>query len=208
MQKTKITWENPQERWKLDFTLNPIIGCKKSCSYCYAKKISDRFKMIPNWNEPQFFDNRLQELHKLKNPSTIFIGSMSDVFGEWVPKEWIDKILYTISELPQHRFMFLTKNPQRYHKFYFPINCWLGATIESNKQLDRLGWMLSPELPNNTFLSIEPLLGDFHNVDLSGIDLVIAGGMTGAGAIKPKKEWVKSIHHHNIFYKDSVKKYL
>ena len=140
---------------------------------------------------------------------------MADLFGDWVSSEWISKIIDVARDNPQHTFQFLTKNPRRYLEFEFPENCWLGATIEKGSADvvigTRLGQMneIKENRPNLfCFISIEPLLGDFKYDDLSGFDLVIVGAMTGPNAIEPKKEWIKSIEHKNIFWKNNIKKYL
>ena len=197
---TKIEW--------CDATWNPVVGCKNGCWYCYGKRMNDRFKWIPKWNEPQLFDKRLIE-DMPKKPSKIFVGSMCDLFGDWIHKDWIKWIISIVKRNPQHTFQFLTKNPKRYLEFDFPNNCWLGTTITNRKD----GWRIIDLTRNNNykFISFEPLLDMFDkemNYWLKGIDLVIVGAMTGIGAIKPKKEWIESIKHNNIFYKNNIKKFL
>lgn len=197
MTKTKIEWT--------DYTLNPVVGCKHGCSYCYAKRMNDRFKWIEKWDDPQWFLERLKEPSKLRKPSKIFVCSMADLFGDWVPYRWIEYVIEMTEENPQHTFQFLTKNPKRYLEFHFPQNCWLGITIDVVNQA-RLNYLKENKEYNYKFISFEPLLGNMSALNLSGIDLVIVGAMTGVGAIKPKKEWIKSIRHHNIFYKSNLKK--
>lgn len=209
MNPTKINWYNPKEGWKLDYTLNPIVGCKRNCKdnegnpYCYAKKLNDRFKWIPEWTEPVFYPNRLKEITKIKEPSTIFIGSMSDILGSWIHDEWINEIITATEENPQHRFMFLTKNPIRYFNFEFPSNCWLGATVDHARHNERIDYLRGQE--NKTFLSIEPILSDFSKVNFSGIDYLIVGADSSVGAKPPEKKWITGIKHQNIMYKDNVK---
>ena len=202
MNRTKIDWA--------DYSWNPVVGCKHGCSYCYAKKINDRFKIIPKWEEPQLFEKRLAEPYKLKKSSIIFVGSMCDLFGDWIPDEWINKILKVVEENPKHVFMFLTKNPKRYMFFYFPNNVRLGITLTKNDDLLRFFEFRQCESFYNrkTFASIEPLLGDLSKIDLIGFYLVIVGAMTGKDAVIPQREWIKSIKHKNIFYKENIKKYL
>ncbi len=204
MNKTKIEW--------CDYTFNPLTGCLNNCYYCYAKRIAMRFygHFKPTWHE-----ERLKEPYKLKIPSKIFVCSMADLFGDWVPKEWIEKVIQVTKGNPQHIFQFLTKNPKRYLEFEFPNNCWLGATMDMHKEDELYYWkILQCEIEdllktgNYTFISFEPLLGSAEGLDLSKIDLVIVGAMTGPKAVKPKKEWIKSIKHHHIFYKTNIKKYL
>lgn len=156
--------------------------------------------------KPTFHPERLKDKMP-KKPSKIFVCSMADLFGDWVSKEWIEKVLAVVKDNPQHIFQFLTKNPKKYREFVFPDNCWLGITIDTPDR-GRLFEGCFSGITNYKFVSFEPLLGDMSALDLSGIDLVIIGAMTGSGAIKPKKEWIDSIKHPNIFYKNNVKKFL
>jgi len=207
MNKTKIDWP-----WKPLLTWNPVVGCRRGCSYCYAKKISDRFKMIPDWTEPQFFPKRLEDPYEVKKSSTIFVGSMCDLFGTWVNPFWINKIINVCRENPHHEFMFLTKNPVRYANWKFPENCRLGATVTGEKNGGDWPCNLKNDptphlhsLPNPTFISIEPLLGSFFGHRFDFVDQIIVGAMSGPGAVKPRREWIESIKHDNIYYKQSIR---
>ncbi len=203
MNKTKIEWT--------DYTLNPVVGCKHGCFYCYAKKMNDRFKWIKEWDDPQWFPERLREPYKLKKPSKIFVCSIADLFGDWIPIRWIEYVIEMAEENPQHTFQFLTKNPKRYSEFEFPQNCWLGITIDGTEplveQVKKREYLLT-KTDNFKFISFEPLLGKVSIVRIKKVDLVIVGAMTGQGAVVPEKEWIKSIKHKNIFYKNNIKKYL
>jgi len=202
MNKTKIEWA--------EYSWNPVIGCKHGCWYCYARKWAKRSgqSFEPSWREKQY-----RKPYKIKEPSKIFVCSLADLFGDWVPKEWIEKVLKVVKDNPQHIFQFLTKNAERYLEFDFPKNCWLGLTID--KYGGTTDWLTSglhylKKKPNYKFVSFEPLLSDMSGLDLSGIDLVIVGAMTGNGKknVVPQKEWIDNIKHPNIFYKDNIKKYL
>lgn len=187
--KTKIEWT--------DFTWNPLTGCKHNCPYCYAKKIGMRFDGHFN---PTFHPERLNDKFP-KKPSKIFVCSMADLFGDWIPDKWIIDILRIAYENPQHTFQYLTKNPKRMQDFIFPYNAWIGTTIEDKSKLYRLEELQKVKAPYK-FISFEPLLGKI-DIDLtdSGIDLVIIGGLTGTKE-KTKKEWDK-IKHPNKFYKSN-----
>jgi protein gp37 len=131
---------------------------------------------------------------------------MCDIFDKGVDIQWIWGII-TMSELnPKHTFMFLTKHPERYREFKWPVNCWLGTTIEKGDLWGRMEIMRG-YLPNKLFVSIEPILGEFYDVNFDGIDLVIVGADSTHGAKIPPLEWVKSIKHHNIWYKNNLRKH-
>lgn len=214
MNKSKIEW--------CDYTWNPVTGCLHGCSYCYARRIAERFKSknkediatyeifkekricfvnkskepYPMGFMPTFHPNRLDEPKKIKKPSKIFVVSMGDLFGSWVPGEWIKAVLKTVEECPQHIFMFLTKNPWNYEEFELPKNAWCGTTITSSNDSLR-AYQLSRAIGSTIhFLSIEPLLGEIKwdtGALPSVLDWVIIGAQTGPGAMPPKKEWVQSI---------------
>jgi protein gp37 len=189
MQKTKIDW--------CDSVCNPVIGCSRGCEYCYAKKLNSRFKWIADFEKPEFRPGQLEKL-KVKTPKTVFIGSMCDLFADDVTDEWIQKVLYECDAAPQHRYLFLTKNPMRYEalkqKNRLPIgkNYYYGATLVNNK-----GSMWF-SLKYTSFVSIEPILGKFNKYDIEELlhtDWVIVGAETGhrKGKIIPKREWIEDI---------------
>lgn len=184
MNKTKIDWA--------DFSINPIKGiCKNDCWYCYAKRMYKRFK----WDEHIRQDfSVFVDVAKLKEPSKIFIGSTHDIFGKWIPYHWIYGIIEYCKQYNQHTYIFLTKNPSRYKEFIFPQNCWLGTSIENNKNLGRLYDLTkATDGRNKIFVSFEPLLSEMKDVryyrpELKKLDWVIIGGLTPKPVHKDK--WV------------------
>ena len=198
MNKTKIEW--------CDYTWNPVVGCKHGCSYCYAEAMNKRFKYIDDWQNPVFYPERLKEPYQLKKSSIIFVGSMTDLFGYWIDMDWIYKVIKVAEQCPQHMFMFLTKNPVGYNGFSFPDNCMMGFTMTRGNQLivDEFKYYTT----GRKFLSIEPILGSFAGINLNRIDKVIVGAMTGQNAVKPEKEWIESIKHPNILYKNNIKEFM
>jgi protein gp37 len=153
-----------------DFTWNPVTGCNHGCSYCYAKGMYHRFNRS---FEPMFNPKKLDEPAKKKKPSKIFVVSAGDLFGEWVPDEWIDEVFMKCQEVDRHSYLFLTKNPKRYddaieyleneergigqNEGYWH-NFWFGATI--TRQVDVIqAHELQSFSEGHKFLSIEPLLG-------------------------------------------------
>jgi protein gp37 len=201
MNKTKIDWP------ELDYTWNPVIGCKRNCSYCYAKRMNTRFKWIPEWTDPQFFPERLKIPFKVKKPSTWFIGSISDICY-WKDR-WMMEVLDVCEKTPHHRYMFLTKDPIIYEEYldiFERINCMIGVTITSPKDL---GYHFSIEcfynIPHKQkFISIEPILGAFTYMKFCNIKLIIVGADTSPKPIIPKKEWINSIKHPNIHFKNNI----
>jgi len=162
--------------------------------------MNTRFKWIKKWMEPVFFEDRLQEPRTKKKHCNIFVGSMCDLFGDWVPHLWISRVLRVVEQNPQHTFIFLTKNPRRYRDFDIPQNCYLGMTVTNGRDVEnKIHHFLT--IDSRTFLSIEPLLGGFEDGVPQGVGLVIVGAMTGPGAVKPKREWIESIKHPNIYFK-------
>lgn len=214
---TGIEWA----RW----TWNPVTGCLHGCEYCYARDIANRFpKEFVSEFRPTFHSDRLKDPYNKKVPKAaaenvayknIFVCSMADLFGDWVNREWILKIIKVVKDNPQWNFLFLTKNPDRYMEFYQELvgvyNAWFGATVDCQDALvDTIDSMhrlkvslqttpLSREVV--TFISFEPLreLIHFNSVaSLRRINLAIIGAQsksTGCPAMQPKWEWVERIIH-------------
>lgn len=189
--KTKIEW--------CDYTWNPVTGCEHNCSYCYARKIANRF--TGNFN-PTIHHNRLSQPDRCKNASTIFVVSMGDLFGDWVETDWICAVYEVMERNPQHTFMTLTKNPKRYKEFKPLNNVMRGVTMDI-ANIDR--WNDFRGVDGRKFVSCEPLLSDMSIIDFSSVELVIVGAEK---TLPPKKEWIDSIKHDNIFYKNNIKPFL
>jgi len=203
MNKTSIEWT--------DYTWNPVTGCKGAngdglCSYCYIKRLR-------NYNiNPEFHPERLEQPLKVKKSQKIFVCSTADLFGDWIPEDWIKKVIDITKEASQHTFQFLTKNPKRFRGFVFPLNTWLGTTVEKDEYAYRV-LDLKLFAKNKWFVSFEPLMGDMKWVNISRINWIIIGAMTGKDAEKfaPKEEWIDKIlvraKNLNIpvFMKDNLK---
>ncbi len=183
LNRTAIEWT--------DYTWNPVTGCEHNCSYCYARSIATRFngtKAWPNGFKPTFHPERLDEIWTRKIVGRkVFVCSMADLFGDWVPTYQIQAIIEAIKRWQNGKyeppiFQFLTKNPKRYAEFKFPKNCWLGTTVERGLVEDRIDELVASTSKDNVrFVSIEPILGHISH-SLDGIDWVIIGAMTGNGA--------------------------
>lgn len=213
MNKTKIDW--------CDSTWNPVTGCFHGCEYCYARGITNRFgKNLPDLSdfasknkglhlldnkidstpypfgfEPTFHAYRLND-YIGKKGRNIFVCSMADLFGDWVPDSWIEEVFMTCEKAPQHNYLFLTKNPARYVELINNSilgktgnNMWFGYSFTGKD---------SPRWRNadyNIFVSIEPIL---EPVDIPICNWVIVGAETGRRKDKviPKREWIE----HLVYY--------
>jgi protein gp37 len=180
MNKTEIDY--------CDYTWNPVWGCRNNCPYCYARKIAERWdkSFEPHWMERNF------QGPMPKEPSRIFVNSMSDV-TYWEP-EWWKRVLQRIEKNPAHTFLFLTKNPAVYHLHPFPGNCWLGATATTQKEIDSHQDALF-FLDNLCFLSIEPIQKqiDPRCIEPEAINWVILGAESGNRKEKvvPPAKWIQ-----------------
>lgn len=163
----------------------------------------------PFYFEPTLYRYKLDEYQKKKKPRNIFVCSMADLFGEWVPEEWIIEVFEACRKAPQHNYLFLTKNYIRASKFKFEKNWWIGRTYTHEELCESAdnnlylcyGNPMSTEITEgaNQFLSIEPLLGEITDLPYYaheyGYRWVIIGAETGnrKGKVIPKREWVERI---------------
>lgn len=148
--------------------------------------------------EPTYHRYRLDTLDKLKMGKNIFVGAMADMFGAWVPDQWIEEVLSECVKRPIHNYLFLTKNPERYCKYGVPDadNMWYGTSITRENEM-----CLFNQLPAfcNTFVSIEPILEELkpkeHNVMFQQVKWIIIGAETGRQKDKviPDTEWIRDI---------------
>ncbi len=202
MTKTKIDWGIPGL-----LTWNPITGCKSGCSYCYARRIHERFNKTP-FTEIVFHPERLGEPSGKMKPSTIFVGSMSDL--EYWSTRKTEKVLWNCKQNPKHTFMFLSKDWQIYKYYKWPDNTMQGLTVTleyyHKSDLEYMAFFPRP------WLSIEPLLGTINDKLPHRFERVIVGAMTGPGAVIPRPEWIQSIKDNvpaeKIYWKPSIRPYL
>lgn len=243
--KTRIDWA--------DASWNPVTGCLHGCEYCYARGIAQRFgcKISGDLKDcratayldepyvsadevtnpypfefiPTFHAYRLGIPQTWKKPKNIFVCSMADLFGDWVEDEWIREVMDACKAAPQHRYLFLTKNPARYVEIIKKGiltgqegNLWLGST--TTRHNDRAFFTRRGPVADSrcrTFVSIEPMLEPFGKCDITGsvamTDWVIIGAETGnrKGKVVPEKAWIQEIaeecdkYRKPLFMKESLR---
>lgn len=194
-EKSKIEWT--------EATWNPITGCSEvspGCAHCYAKRFAERFRGVPGHPYEQGFDlrlwpERLELPLRWKRSRHIFVNSMSDLFHEDVPFEFIERVFDVMRRAEQHKFQILTKRHIRLAALApmldWPPNVWMGVSVENSRWTERIDALRSVPAAIR-FLSLEPLLGDLGELDLEAIDWVIVGGESGPRARPMQIEWARS----------------
>ncbi len=200
--KSSIEWT--------DATWNPVTGCSKvspGCQHCYAQTFSERFRDVPGHPFEQGFDlklwpARLRLPFLWKEPRMIFVNSMSDLFHEDVPDEFIKGVFNTMAHANHHVFQVLTKRSERMVNWIkqnfadstLPNHIWLGVSVENQNYLRRIRHLQGISACVR-FISCEPLLGPirFISRDLDGIHWVIVGGESGPKARPMDPQWVRDI---------------
>lgn len=196
MAATSIEWT--ESSW------NPVTGCAKisaGCKNCYAERMALRLKAMGQPNYASGFEVRCHPAMldlplRWKKPRQIFVNSMSDLFHQLIPMDFLLEIFAVMAKASQHTFQILTKRAERLFdlapQIDFPQNAWIGATVERADYKRRIDCLRGVNA-NIRFLSCEPLLGPLGKLNLDGIDWVIAGGESGPGARPMRKEWVTEI---------------
>jgi protein gp37 len=182
-------------------TWNPVTGCSKvsaGCKNCYAERMARRLHAMGQRNYRNSFRLTLQP-HMLehplswKKPQTIFVNSMSDLFHQDVPLDYIHQVFAVMKRASWHRFQVLTKRADRLEELAsqlsWPDNVWMGVSVEQESCRERIDALRRVPAAIR-FLSLEPLLGPLPNLNLEGIDWVIVGGESGPGARPIQEEWV------------------
>jgi protein gp37 len=195
--------QNSSIEWT-EATWNPVTGCTKisaGCVHCYAERMAKRLKAMGQARYRNGFEVTLQPdvlevpLH-WKRPRMIFVNSMSDLFHEEVPADYIAKVFAVMQKASQHTFQVLTKRPERAAELApdlpWPANVWMGTTVERADYLHRIRSL--KKIPAAIrFLSLEPLLGPLPKLPLKDIHWVIVGGESGPDARPMQAKWVFQI---------------
>jgi len=205
---THFNKTNGNVEWA-SWTWNPITGCLHGCNFCYARAITHNGQMASNYPfgfEPAFYEYRLEAPKNTRIPvdsnnpadGRVFVGSMADVFGKWVPDEWIQKIFDACMEAPGWEYLFLTKWPNRYKMLESLPKAWFGASVIQQSDVPRVEReMKSFETTGIKWISLEPMLEQITFNDLSWCNLVVIGAQTAtqqpSGYVPEKAadfEWV------------------
>uniref|UniRef100_A0A7V4G8M6 DUF5131 family protein n=1 Tax=Desulfobacca acetoxidans TaxID=60893 RepID=A0A7V4G8M6_9BACT len=191
---------NDNIKWA-SWTWNPVTGCKHGCPYCYARDIAARFYGNGGF-EPRFHPERLHAPVNTKPPKTgdpigtrnVFVCSMADLFGNWVPQEWIDQVIEAVRQAPQWNFLFLTKNPARLVGIDWPHNAWVGTTVDCQARVAAAEKAFAKIKATVKFLSCEPLLEQLTFKNLKPFDwLIIGPKRVGKDHEQPKWKWVENL---------------
>lgn len=187
-----------------DSTWNPVTGCSKvseGCRNCYAERMAKRLHGMGNVRYRNNFqvtlhDDLIIKPFSWKKPRLIFVNSMSDLFHQDVPLDFIQRVFDTMVKSPQHIFQVLTKRSERLlaisNELPWTENVWVGVSVESPKVMSRINHL--KKVPAHVrFLSCEPLIAPLPALKLNGIQWVIVGGESGPGARPIETEWVDQI---------------
>jgi protein gp37 len=198
MAKSSIEWT--------DAAWNPVTGCTKispGCKYCYAERMAKRLRAMGQRNYVNAFQLTLQH-HMLEIPlgwrrsHRIFVNSMSDLFHENVPLDYIKEVFNLMRRADWHQYQILTKRSDRLLELAPSLDwkphIWMGVSVESEEYAFRIDHLRCTGA-RVKFLSLEPLLGPLPNLDLRGIDWVIVGGESGPRARPMDSHWVRNIHN-------------
>ncbi len=196
---TQSTIEWTEQTW------NPTTGCTKispGCKHCYAEVMARRLCAMSASGYENGFDltlhpTRLEQPLRRKKPTVYFVNSMSDLFHEDIPNEFLDRVFAVIRQTPHHTYQILTKRADRLPQYFAhrscPQNVWLGVSVEDrNYGIPRIADLRRIDA-RVRFLSVEPLLEDLGNIDLTGIHWVIVGGESGPKARPMHEDWVTRV---------------
>ena len=210
--KVQFNRTNQSVDWAA-WTWNPVTGCEHGCAFCYAREIAYSERMAdyyPNKFEPTFHAYRLAApastslpTQPTKRDGRVFVCSMADLFGKWVPTEWIQAVFDACLATPRWQYMFLTKWPARYSQMPLIERAWYGATVTKQADVKRVESGMGKVQPGDDrkrWVSLEPMLGPVRFNDLSWCDLLVIGSMTATNqptgrveAFAPEFDWIVDV---------------
>lgn len=180
------------------WTWNPVTGCLHDCPYCYARDIANQ--RYPQGFVPTFHEDRLTAPANTKVPTSddprsrrVFTCSMADLFGKWVPQEWIDSVFERVRDHQEWEFLFLTKFPQRLAELHWPDNAWVGTTVDQQHRVAIAEKAFRGVKAGVKWLSCEPLMEPLRFTSLDMFDLVVIGGASRSSQTPefwPPLDWV------------------
>jgi protein gp37 len=193
---------------------NPVTGCRHNCPYCYARDLANRLYDPKLKFEPALWPARLHAPRNVKVPAdkiaavvgdgpharaertglkSVFVCSMADLFGRWVPAEWIEAVLAEVRAAPQWNFLFLTKFPIRMAEFNFPDNAWVGTTVDCQARVANAEKAFRKVRAGVKWLSVEPLIERLKFTDLGAFQWLVIGGASKSSRTAewhPPLQWV------------------
>jgi protein gp37 len=213
--RTTIEWCT--HNWNPIKARDPVTGkvffhcehASEGCRICYSEALNLSFGTRREFTRQNrdlvdiFLDEKTLNEPQPKRivPAKIFMNDMTDMFGEFVLDDWLDRIFAIVARHPQHIYQVLTKRPERQRDYFLahltPFNLWVGTSIEMRRYLDRLDALRATPAAVR-FLSLEPLLEDLGELDLTGIHWVITGAESGRGARPMRLDWVRGIRDQCI----------
>lgn len=194
------------------WTWNPVTGCEHGCNFCYAREIANSQRMsdyYPNKFEPTLHPYRLDAPKNTSVPTSdderdgrVFVCSMADLFGKWVPSEWIKKVFESCLDSPEWEYLFLTKWPARYSQMPLIPNAWYGASVIQQSDVKRVESAMQKFDGTDVtrWISLEPMLGPIVFNDLSWCNIVVIGSQTSTNQpdgfvaeFAPEFDWVVDV---------------
>lgn len=203
---TKFNPTNDHVDWA-KWTWNPVTGCLHNCDYCYARDIANH-RFVQRF-VPSFLPQRLHAPRRTKVPAAydpndpttighknVFVCSMADLFGKWVPQEWIDAVFAEVVASPQWNYLFLTKFPQRLAELEWPENTWCGTTVDYQYRVEIAERSFRGVKAGVKWLSCEPMMERLTFTSLEMFDWVVIGGAsksTQTPEFQPPWEWIEHL---------------
>lgn len=195
-----------------NWTWNPVTGCEHGCNFCYAREIANSVRMAdyyPNGFEPTFHEYRLDAPKNMKPKKSddprdgrVFVCSMADLFGKWVPIEWIEAVFAACLQSPEWEYLFLTKWPARYSQMPLINRAWYGASVIQQADVSRVENAMQKIKSDSVtlWISLEPMLGPIKFNSLAWCDLVVIGAQTSTNqpdgfvpAVAPEFDWIVDV---------------